>query len=303
MYFSKDREKELQKGLQTAFIHAGDASNLAYRPEFVFNDYKQGRKVLASMEQELLHCDAFCISVAFITKSGITPLLQTLKELEKKNIPGKILTTDYLMFSEPKALDTLASLKNVEVKMFCTDAETGGFHTKGYIFQKEEMYRIIIGSSNMTLSAITKNKEWNTKIVSMKEGEIAQEIVKEFQHLWDAPQAQPYEQFIEEYRTKYKIVKAQKAQAKKEKIVSLQQYELKPNKMQVQFINQVEKMYRSGKEKALLISSTGTGKTYASAFALRELNPKKALFLVHREARPSILTRSVRKEFFNRSIK
>jgi superfamily II DNA or RNA helicase len=27
----------------------------------------------------------------------------------------------------------------------------------------------------------------------------------------------------------------------------------------------------------------GTGKTYASAFALRSQNPKKALFLVHRE--------------------
>ncbi|MCH5252770.1 MAG: DUF3427 domain-containing protein [Lachnospiraceae bacterium] len=33
----------------------------------------------------------------------------------------------------------------------------------------------------------------------------------------------------------------------------------------------------------MLISATGTGKTYASAFALREENVKKTLFLVHRE--------------------
>ena len=38
---------------------------------------------------------------------GITPLLQTLKELEKRQIPGKILTTNYLNFSEPRALKKL----------------------------------------------------------------------------------------------------------------------------------------------------------------------------------------------------
>lgn len=40
--------------------------------------------------------------------------------------------------------------------MFRTNSEVGGFHTKGYIFREDELYRIIIGSSNMTSSAITK---------------------------------------------------------------------------------------------------------------------------------------------------
>lgn len=123
------------------------------------NDYKQGKKVSASIEQELKQCDEFCISVAFITESGITPFLQTLLELEEKNIPGRILTTDYLMFSKPKALEILSSFKNIELKMYCTDTRDDGFHTKGYIFEKDEIYRIIIGSSNMTSNAITRNKE------------------------------------------------------------------------------------------------------------------------------------------------
>ena len=74
------------------------------------------------------------------------------------------------MFSEPDALEKLATLKNIELKMFRTDSETAGFHTKGYIFRKEEIYKIIIGSSNMTLRAITRNREWNTKIVSTENG-------------------------------------------------------------------------------------------------------------------------------------
>lgn len=113
----------LQKGLYTAFIDSTYNSNLAYKPEFVSNDYKHGKKVLVSIEQELAQCEEFMISVAFITMSGITPLLQTLKELEQRNIPGKILTTDYLMFSEPAALSKLASLNNIELRMFCTSSE------------------------------------------------------------------------------------------------------------------------------------------------------------------------------------
>ena len=50
-----------------------------------------------------------------------TAVLSAAKELEAKNVPGKILTTDYLMFSDPAALDTLSGLKNLEVRMFRTD--------------------------------------------------------------------------------------------------------------------------------------------------------------------------------------
>ena len=86
----------LRTALETAYINGATASSLAYRPQFVSNNHKEGKKVLSSVEDELLACDQFQISVAFITMSGITPLLQTLKELEKKNIPGEILTTNYL---------------------------------------------------------------------------------------------------------------------------------------------------------------------------------------------------------------
>lgn len=289
--------KKLQDGFHTAFIDCMYNSNLAYRPEFISNDHKKGKKVLASIEQELSNCDEFCISVAFITKSGITPLLQILEELERKKIPGKILTTDYLMFSEPDALEKLASLDNIELKMFCTDSETGGFHTKGYIFRKEEIYRIIVGSSNMTLSAITRNHEWNTKIVSTKEGEIAQSILEEFNELWNDGHSKRYKEFCEEYKAKYKIVKEQQKIAKKEQIVGFEQYLLKPNKMQVAFTDNLMKMRADHIKRALLISSTGTGKTYASAFALREMQSGKALFLVHREQIAKQAIKSYKKVF------
>lgn len=278
--------RELLDGFQTAAIDATYKSNLAYRPEFLSNNPAMGRKVLVSIEEELAACDQFKISVAFITLSGITPLLQVLKELEEKGILGEILTTDYLSFSEPEALEKLASLKNIKLKMFRTNHETGGFHTKGYIFRQEEMYRIIIGSSNMTLSAVTKNREWNTKIVSTEQGELAQDILCEFNELWNAPTTQDYDDFIGEYKLDYlkeQMIRKQRKAASEEKVVDIDRYKLVPNKMQVAFVQNISKLYERNANKALLCSSTGTGKTLASAFAMRELHPERILFVVHRE--------------------
>lgn len=165
-----DKINELRLGLETAYIDGSVASDSFYCPQFVSNNYKSGKKVLSSIEDELLRCDKFQISVAFITMSGITPLLQTFKDLEKKNIPGEILTTNYLNFSEPKALEKLNGLSNITLKMYDVQEADEGFHTKGYIFKTDEVYRIIIGSSNITSAALTSNHEWNTKLVSTQQG-------------------------------------------------------------------------------------------------------------------------------------
>ena len=298
-------------GATTAFIDANFNSNIAYKPAFISNNHEKGEKVLSSIEDELRKCDSFVISVAFITMGGIVPLLQVLHELENRGVKGKILTTDYNTFTDPKALDKLAGLSNIELRMYHevvstnlttvgndstyekADTEKIGFHTKGYIFRKEETFTIIIGSSNMTLSALTVNKEWNTKVVSTENGEFLQNLTEEFNGLWnDEKHTKKYRDFIEDYRARFDTVKRQRKIALKVardsetgNVVSFNQYRLSPNKMQVGFIKSLRKLIENGQNKALLISATGTGKTYASAFGIRdaiEANDKM-LFLVHRE--------------------
>ena len=291
--------EELRWGLETAYIDGTVASNMSFKPQFVSNNYKEGKKVLSSIEEELLACEQFQISVAFITMGGIEPLLQTLKELEKKHIPGQILTTNYLNFSEPKALEKLHALQNITLKMYDVESAEEGFHTKGYIFKKEEIYRIIIGSSNMTKSALTTNKEWNTKIISTEQGEVAGEIIKEFDDLWHSSYALEFDTFYENYKEKYNIIKRQREIAKQEQVTFLEKYKLQPNSMQVGFISNLRKILESGEKRALLISATGTGKTYASAFAMRELGFKRVLFLVHRGQLARQTKKSYEKVFAN----
>lgn len=290
---------ELRLGFETAYINGSAASNSLYRPQFVSNNHKEGKKVLSSVEDELLKCDRFQISVAFITMSGITPLLQTLKELENKNIPGEILTTNYLNFSEPGALKKLNDLSNITLKMYDVEAADEGFHTKGYIFRKDEIYRIIIGSSNITSAALTSNREWNTKLISTEQGEMAKEIVAEFKELWNSPYALSFDTFYENYKERYQIIKHQREAAKLDEITSIEKYTLQPNSMQVGFITNLKKILAAGEKRALLISATGTGKTYASAFAMRELGFRRVLFLVHRGQLARQTRKSYEKVFAN----
>ena len=45
----QDKIVELGQGLRTAFINQNEQSNLAYKPQFVSNNYKEGRKVISSI--------------------------------------------------------------------------------------------------------------------------------------------------------------------------------------------------------------------------------------------------------------
>ena len=213
--------EDIRSGIETAYIDGNVVSALACRPQFISNNRDEGKKVLTSIEEELAKCDHFQISVAFITDSGLEPLLMTLQTLESKGVKGEILTTNYLTFSEPKALKKLHELSNVSLKMYDVDRAGEGFHTKGYIFKKDEIYRIIIGSSNITSFALTRNKEWNTKIVSTDQGEVAKEIVKEFDEFWNSPDSLEFDAFYENYRERFNIVKKQREIASQESIVSL----------------------------------------------------------------------------------
>ena len=139
--------------------------------------------------------------------------------------------------------------------MYRTDEIQEGFHTKGYIFKNQELYRIIVGSSNLTLSALTRNREWNTKLVSTDQGEYAEELMTEFTDLWNSQYAAAFEDFIDEYALKYRVLQKQREIAKREQIPSLEQYKLHPNTMQLGFIANLQKISASGENKALLISA------------------------------------------------
>ena len=287
----------MQESLQTSFICKKHDSSEKYRSKFLINSgqFSAGniQKVICDILDELRGCESFDISVAFITDGGVNLLTQTLLELKEKGIKGRILTTDYNLFSEPSALKELAKFENIDVRMYRCK-EGSGFHVKSFIFNHSSQCNVIIGSSNLTQNALTTNQEWNVKFVSTFEGEMVFLIKKEFEKLWNDPLSFPLEEVIEEYEQERKTLKDLQRKAKAYISSLPQKVELKPNKMQESFIKKLDEIYHSGQNRALLISATGTGKTYAAAFSVKHLMEqkkpehhkrpiKKVLFVVHRE--------------------
>jgi superfamily II DNA or RNA helicase len=239
-------------------------------PQLLVNDYTNGKKVLTTILQELTECKAFYFGVAFVTKSGVAVLINTLKELEERKIRGKILVSQYQNFTEPEALRTLLRLPNVELRI----AVAGNFHAKGYLFQKSDGYSLVIGSSNMTDKALCANKEWNLKLLAAADSPIITSTLAEFDNEFDAAERVD-STFIAAYESLYT---AQKAQFVAKELI----LRIVPNTMQTEALGNLQQLRAEGKNRALLISATATGKTFLSAFDVKNVDAKRCLFVVHR---------------------
>lgn len=224
---------------------------------------------------ELLdNCESFYFNVAFINFSGIQLLLDSFKKLEEKNIKGKILTSTYLNFTQTKALEKIKKFKNIELKIYDCEVSNIGFHSKSYIFEFKDDYKILIGSSNITASAFKSNIEWNVKTITKKDDIFLKDVLNEFETLWKNS-IDVDDKFLTSYSNFLN------SQNKEFKSFSLNQ--IKTNFMQEKALEKLQNLRKKGENKALIIAATGTGKTYLSAFDVKNFKAKTILFLVHRE--------------------
>ncbi|NEZ47754.1 DUF3427 domain-containing protein [Clostridium niameyense] len=265
------------KEFDTLQIKSKDIENNKFLVDKSLITNSERDNLLTELKKCLSECDKFYFSVAFINFSGLQLLLDSFKELEKRNIKGRIITSTYLNFTEPKALKRIKEFNNIDLKIFIANKEKG-FHTKAYIFENKDEYKIIIGSSNITQRALKSNVEWNVKVISKKENNFSFEVIYEYLKLWentsfvDDEFLNNYNNFIKEIRKTEK------------KTLEFKNYEIiRPNYMQSRAINNLKRLRSLGEDKALVIAATGTGKTYMSAFDVMSFSPKKMLFLVHRE--------------------
>ena len=242
-----------------------------FQPRLVYNNYKERIKVSHELELLFKNCDSFELSVAFIADSGLAALKECFDYLRNHHIPGKIITSTYLGFNAPSMFKKLLKYNNIEIKIF----EGKGFHPKGYIFHKDKQTDIMIGSSNLTQSALAVNQEWNLFFSSDTQKDIVFKVEEEFDKQW-THSISLTEEWIEKYQKVYvKPVRHETIKISKE---------IKPNYMQKNALESLDNLRNNNKDKALLISATGTGKTYLAAFDVKAVHPKRMLFVVHRRS-------------------
>ncbi len=277
--------QNLEASLHKGFIDEKYHQIGSYKPKLLVNDTIKNENVLNSLLEELENCRSFIFSVAFITESGLAMLKSHFLDLKYKGIKGRILTSTFLNFNQPKVFRELMKIKNVEVRL----TNLKGFHAKGYIFEHDTYYSLIVGSSNLTAHALKVNYEWNVKLTSHENGEIVHHFKNQFEEVWEESQILT-EQWIDHYEKTYSQNADKKAT---DHVIELPtQYnrnsikdalKIVPNKMQRAALKEIQALREAGKDKGIVISATGTGKTYLSAFDVRSFAPKRMLFIVHRE--------------------
>lgn len=262
--------------LQTGYVDKTILSDITFQPELLVNQKNPPKKVLSTILHELENCNYFYISVAFVTTSGVATIINKLKELENRGIKGQILVSQYLNFTQPEALKRLLQFNNINLRI----STTGNAHAKSYIFKNKEHYNLIVGSSNLTAQALSINKEWNIKVSALDESGIVEKVLNEFQS--DFENGTPVtDEYILNYEEIYKsqlILNKRSNFEKTDKTRAL----VTPNSMQVEALKNLKGLREKKQKKALLISATGTGKTYLSAFDAKAFDAKKLLFVVHR---------------------
>lgn len=268
----------LEQSLKKAFIDKSTGYHSHYDPAVIINKPDKKEFFLNTLQGELENSSQFLFSIAFITQDGLNSIKAQLADLHQKNVRGKLLSSTYLTFNHPDVFHSLLAIPNLDVRL----SDKKGFHAKGYLFEKKDYHTLIVGSSNLTMSALKLNYEWNVRLTSYDNGEIIHQVKQHMLDEWDlgVPLSQ---EWIASYQETYHEHAQKNDLSSTTHISESTSHYIAPNKMQTHALDSLTAVRNNGAKKALVISATGTGKTYLSAFDVLQYKPKRMLFIVHRE--------------------
>lgn len=240
-------------------------------------------KFLDKIKDSFKHCKMCYISVSFIKKAGLSLFEKELEECLKRGAIVNFITSTYQNFTDIPSLNKFLlwqkEYKNFECHLDYKCFGDSGFHTKGYIFVYDDVTEVIIGSTNITRYAILKNIEWNVSLYRNNDVKIIGEVINEFNKL---------------YSNTFPLTSDLVEKYKKALMYSIVKWDMDyfnddispvvPNVMQRTALKEIRRYRDLGTNKALVVAATGSGKTYLAALDARNFNPRKLLYVVHRDA-------------------
>jgi superfamily II DNA or RNA helicase/HKD family nuclease len=274
---------QFRKDIEFGYINDGASGLGLYSPKLVLN--QDGRTVEHSIVEELVRCRSFTFSVAFISAGAIAQLKQHFRDFAGF---GRIVTSDYLAFNQPRAFEELLNLKEqfgIEVRRH----EARSFHPKGYVFEQQNCITAIIGSSNLTSSALSQNHEWNIKVSAAMGSDLAHQMNDLINEQVSSSIPLTHD-WVDHYSSIYKPPAPRLPHSDIQLDPLTPAPLIQPNQMQGDALLALDFVRAEGAERAVIISATGTGKTMLSALEVRAVNPSRLLFIAHRE---QILDRTI----------
>ncbi|PAU70032.1 RNA helicase [Bifidobacterium italicum] len=249
-----------------------------------------------AIREELRESESFDISVAFVSENALKSMYQAFVDhADRSRRRNRIITSTKGYFNDPKAFKELMKLQrdaNVEVLIW---ERPGGvksedevvqdqpFHPKGYLFtrrmdQGRAYYNLYVGSSNLTSFALQTQREWNLRVSSTGEAQLIEQVRDELDE--QVRQSVPLtDAWLAEYEEEFKHRTPPRTQI----LQQLREEKIEPNAMQCEALANIQQLRDDGARRAIVISATGTGKTYLSAFDVRAFQPRRMLYVANRD--------------------
>ena len=239
-------------------------------------------QLVHELGREMRSADGVDLLVSFIKWSGLRLLIPAFEEITSRGGAVRIITTSYMGASDAEAVEWLARLANVSIRV-SYDTERTRLHAKAYHFKRHSGFSTAyIGSANMSQAAITSGLEWNLKVTAQDMPHILEKFVAEFETYWNSREFVPFNP------DEPMVLREAIQQARRKTPFATVLVDMTPRPFQERILDalaaerQVHNRWRN-----LVVAATGTGKTVVAAFDFKRFYQSKnrqarLLFVAHR---------------------
>lgn len=224
--------------------------------------------------------------VAFVTWRGWQQLRETLETFAAAHRSFRLLTTVYMGASDPAALEALARLPGVEVRI-SYDTRRTRLHAKAWLFHRETgLSTAYVGSANLSAAALGDGLEWTVKLSEKSDPDTIEKFRGEFETLWANAE---FERLHPDDALGQKRLREALGAASDRGETPKFFFDLRPYPFQEEILEDLRREREEhGRHRNLVVAATGTGKTIVAAFDYRRFaeaagGRPRLLFVAHRE--------------------
>ena len=240
-------------------------------------------QLVHELGREMRSADSVDLLVSFIKWSGLRLLMPAFEEIARRGGQVRIITTSYMGASDAEAVEWLAGLPNIEIRV-SYDTERTRLHAKAYHFRRDSGFSTAyIGSANMSRAAMTSGLEWNLKVTAQDMPHILDKFLAEFETYWNSHEFvsfNPDDPFV--FREAIKHARTRQG-------IAPVFFDIRPHPFQERILDALEsERLVHGHWRNLVVAATGTGKTVVAAFDFKRFFDDKQrqarlLFVAHRK--------------------
>jgi superfamily II DNA or RNA helicase/HKD family nuclease len=240
-------------------------------------------QLVHELGREMHSADSVDLLVSFIKWSGLRLLMPSFEEIAGRGVPVRIVTTSYMGASDAQAVEWLARLPNVKIRV-SYDTDRTRLHAKAYHFRRNSGFSTAyIGSANMSQAAMTSGLEWNLKVTANDMPHILDKFLAEFETYWNS------HEFVAFNPAEPSVFREAISYARTRQSLAPVFFDIRPHPFQERILDALKsERLVHGHWRNLVVAATGTGKTVVAAFDFKRFFEDKQrqarlLFVAHRK--------------------